>query len=416
MGKNRKTVFKGFCYTQCDDFARYLESMAAAGWHFKEWSAGLVFEKGAPEQAVYAVDVFIDGLESDLRPAVHTLEFADYCEAAGWKFVDAKQKFCIFKRIREDATDILTPGERLKNAAKAEWKRNIVQLVSMTWLAVFWVIRCLDHTSFINAVFSNTRLFTDIFTLLVVLLILSMSIWRLVWRHRAGKKVAQGQYRILTDNGPRFFAGISMAVMILYFAALCIAKDTQMFVWVLGIVLVMGIVSLIISKIRPDSETYFRIQTGIFVVLFFSMVIFNLVVLTQSDTHETDPDTLPLLYADIEPDAGELDGAVEIGDSSFLGSGYRYTLVYGDEYVFYDVYKTSHVWILDRIWDYESNRANNVDWTDCTAQWGASYAYRNDLGDYYVRFDGAILKFGVNETTYLSQEQIDIICNLLELR
>jgi hypothetical protein len=48
MAKNRKTVFKGFSYLQCDDFAAYLSHMAAKGWHFKEFNIGLVFEKGTP--------------------------------------------------------------------------------------------------------------------------------------------------------------------------------------------------------------------------------------------------------------------------------------------------------------------------------------------------------------------------------
>ena len=46
MGKTKKTTFKRFDYMHCDDFAKYLERMAAKGWHFKEWGAGLKFEKG----------------------------------------------------------------------------------------------------------------------------------------------------------------------------------------------------------------------------------------------------------------------------------------------------------------------------------------------------------------------------------
>ena len=75
MGKNRKTVFKGFDYMHCDDFARYLEEMAAKGWHFKEWGVGLKFEKGEPEQAVYAVEVFEKASDSEgylyTAPSLH---------------------------------------------------------------------------------------------------------------------------------------------------------------------------------------------------------------------------------------------------------------------------------------------------------------------------------------------------------
>ena len=115
MGNNRKTVLKHFGYLRCDDFAAYLTEMAAKGWHFKEWKIGLVFEKGKPENVRYAVEVFIKGSEYDMWPGPHTEEFAQYCEAAGWKLVDAKYKYMIFKQVREDAMDILTPQERLEN-------------------------------------------------------------------------------------------------------------------------------------------------------------------------------------------------------------------------------------------------------------------------------------------------------------
>ena len=68
MGKNKKTVLKSFDYLHCDDFAAYLMDMSRKGWHFKEWGAGLVFERGEPEEITYAVEVFIDGSEYTTRP------------------------------------------------------------------------------------------------------------------------------------------------------------------------------------------------------------------------------------------------------------------------------------------------------------------------------------------------------------
>ena len=117
MNRKKKTVLKGFDYMHCDDFAQYLEGMAAKGWHFREWGVGLKFEKGEPEEATYAVEVFTKASENDLRPTPDTEEFADYCEAAGWKFIDAKQKFCIFKKIEDDAAELFMPEERVANAS-----------------------------------------------------------------------------------------------------------------------------------------------------------------------------------------------------------------------------------------------------------------------------------------------------------
>ena len=92
MAKNVKTVRKSFEYRQCDDFAAYLNHMARQGWHFKQELYGLIFEQGEPEDAVYAVEVFSGASEYDTRPEPRTEEFAEYCEAAGWKMIDAWRK------------------------------------------------------------------------------------------------------------------------------------------------------------------------------------------------------------------------------------------------------------------------------------------------------------------------------------
>ena len=68
MSTDKKTVFKHFRYLRCDDFATYLEQMAANGWHLESWGAGLKFNRGEPEQTTYAVEVFSEATEYDTRP------------------------------------------------------------------------------------------------------------------------------------------------------------------------------------------------------------------------------------------------------------------------------------------------------------------------------------------------------------
>ena len=189
MAKNRKTVHKSFTYLQCDDFAAYLSKMAAEGWHFKEWKFGLVFEKGEPENAVYAVEVFINGTNYDMRPGDHTLNFAEYCEAAGWKLIDARAKFCIFKKIRADAVDIVTREERLQNATKA-YSKNLRPQV---FCAVIWALTVfLDFfpvSDFIDTVFSGISLVLSAYWVFYFMFTISKLIWFWVWQKKAKKKI-----------------------------------------------------------------------------------------------------------------------------------------------------------------------------------------------------------------------------------
>ena len=125
MAKNIKTIRRRFAYRQCDDFAAYLNHMARQGWHFKEWRAGLVFEKGEPENAVYAVEIFTDGTAHDMQPSYKAFNFAEYCEAAGWKLIDQREKWCVLKRTREDAVPIFTDEERFENVKNVTYVPSI---------------------------------------------------------------------------------------------------------------------------------------------------------------------------------------------------------------------------------------------------------------------------------------------------
>ena len=117
----KRVVFKKYHYRECDSFADYLERMAAKGWIFKGWKLGLVYYKDQPRKETYAVEIFPEGDENDKRPEPNTQEYARYCEEAGWELVDSTRKFCVFRKIREDAVPIVTEEERYENVCKAEW-------------------------------------------------------------------------------------------------------------------------------------------------------------------------------------------------------------------------------------------------------------------------------------------------------
>ena len=96
--REKKRIPNFFSYRDCDDFANYLNRQAKKGWHFREFRLGLVFEKGEPRDTFYRVEVFPKGSEDDFRGDRDTEEYADYCEEAGWKFVDSVRKFCVFEQ------------------------------------------------------------------------------------------------------------------------------------------------------------------------------------------------------------------------------------------------------------------------------------------------------------------------------
>lgn len=421
MRRNRKVVFKAVDYTSCDDFAHFLEEMAAKGWHFKEWSTGLVFEKGEPEQAVYAVEVFIDGSEYDVRPGPHTLNFADYCEAAGWKLIDGKRKFCIFKQLRPDAEPILTPQERVKNASKAFLRELLLQGALSLFLLIAIVLNFMMPSSFLTTVFSNTMLISmGIYGFYILFNVTRLTSFGF-WKRRANQQAEAGEYRVLNGRMQSVAYWCSILIIILFLVSFALQEKYLQLAWFMGYILIFGGAAWIIAKRRPDPETNSLIQTGAVVAVFLLFAVGTAVLIAtdNNETHLPEKEDAPLTYQDLGVDAGECTSQYSVEQGSILGTHLRYSMYYLEEYpersLSYTVYKTEHQWILDRIWDQQLEAAYNTNRTDCTDAWTAVAAFNNDQDQYYVRYEDAILILSAKPVT-LTDTQIDTVIDLLELR
>lgn len=422
MRNRKKTVLKAFDYIQCDDFAAYLMKMARSGWHFKEWGAGLIFEKGDPEDAVYAVEVFIDGSEYDTRPGIHTQEFAEYCEAAGWKLIDAKRKFCIFKKVKPDAVDIVTPQERLETIAKEEQKKIWYQLFIETW---FMVLQFLQYSGsgFTNRIFSNPMLLITVLWCVLWLSTVGRCIHFYIWKSQSRKKLDGGE-AVYFGKGKDIFSimqgwntWLCIAVMVVY--VLLSASSGQYWSLVLfSLILIPTILmAYLISKFRPDAVTNQVIQIVVPIVVFMLVMAFCVGMIMTGDTHSVALDEIPLLFEDIGGDAGALEKSTLDGSSSIYGSGLRCWLYYEQTHIYYQVYKSDHRWVLDKIWNAEMGRKYNQLGTDVNDIWQAEAAIQTFPGSYIVRYPGAVLILSFAEDTMLSAGQARIIRGaLLESR
>lgn len=132
----RKWVPKTYSYLQCDEMADWLGTMASKGWRFSCFRFGFLFEKCQPMEDAYDVQVFLKNQEGDLAPNEDTLDFAQFCAAAGWELVDSKGRFVVFRQIHGDAVPIYTPPEKLDAVFRAEIKKRLWLLPSAIWFMV----------------------------------------------------------------------------------------------------------------------------------------------------------------------------------------------------------------------------------------------------------------------------------------
>lgn len=170
---------------------------------------------------------------------------------------------------------------------------------------------------------------------------------------------------------------------------------------------------MIIDKLKLDKE----MNVALLAVLAIVFVSLIMAFWTKGSGDESSKEVVtPLVskdYRDVEDVVKEISYD---GERNVLGSVDRYMIFEEEEYIHYDIYKSKHAWILDRIWDELNEGSFDEETIDCTADWGAKEALTHNNRIYYVRYEQAILVFGDSEESHLSEAQIDTILKKLELR
>ncbi|MBP3451356.1 MAG: DUF2812 domain-containing protein [Agathobacter sp.] len=420
MARNTKTVLKGFDYMHCDDFAKYLSNMAAKGWHFKEWGVGLKFEKGEPKQAVYAVEVFTKASENDMRPEPNTQEFAAYCEAAGWKFIDAKQKFCIFKKVDENAVTLFTPEERINNAFKGTLSGSNLLLLAL--FALNAVLQWVNMLSFFEEqIFSVTSLFTVTAWTLLFFAYLVKTVYAFYKRNELKNVLKQGgRVHIGACEDGKYHVRLESIYLIvfmgLFLGYLFALGEKELVLLNGGVFVVTLLFAFILNKIRPSSDANIVIQL-VFSFFLITVIVVGAFSINFEEKEDEKVENLPVLISDYRECDDEIEEISVYKSENILGSVKTYFAFGEEESIYYNVYRTKHDWILDKIWEEElEDKKYNEELTECSKDWGAKKAFRNKIGIYYVRYENAILVFSDDIDIHLTVDQINIIRDKLDLR
>lgn len=420
----KKTVLKGFRYTECDDFASYLTEMSSNGWHFKEWKVGLVFEKGAPADICYAVEVFPKGSEMDVRTGPEAEEYAEYCTAAGWRLLDSRRKFCIFCRESPDAPPITTPEERLTNILQAQWKSWLSDSCSTTLLCIlYWVDFLAFHFS--RWIFNNFLLFLLAVLTFLALSELTRAFGLLVTAHRLKAELKEG-------NTPRYCAGKGARILqrisaVLHLLILCMLPAVAWQSGYRAAGAVIGIIVPVISILyvvlvfwfRPSREGNWmaQIALGLTIPLFAAIITITYFVGSDGNTASFSDTPLPL--------SQEAFGDCSLKDfyssQSIAGSLRHYSIcVQGkrtdgaaldSDNLWCWIYQSSHPEILDLIWEKETAKDLKQP-QDCTGQWNAVYALTDNSWRYYLRYPDRVAVLWT--TLDLDEEQIISLSQTLQ--
>jgi len=407
MAKNIKAVRKRFDYRQCDDFAAYLNHMARQGWHFKEFRSKLVFEKGEPEDAVYAVEIFTDGTEHDMQPSYKAFNFAEYCEAAGWKLIDQRVKWCVLKRVREDAVPIFTDEERFENV-KSVTNSSPGKILWADALFLIFMLGAIWYSPKYY-LFSPLGLVLSVYFPMKCLQNLCQSINYRSWCRDCENRLSRGEPLHFRHTHKKIIettlAFIPTLALLLYFS--------HSFMIPVAVLLIVSIIITLLGSLPGR----FRMDTNSTKILFtlsFSLLLFICIVLmgvsSYRDMHQPiqePPVPISVFRADETVITVDLDR-----DTTPFGSRLSCDLYTMGDDVSYFVYESQYGWVLDVVWDEEIRKANQKA-ENCANEWDALDAFRTTKGRYVVRYEDRILILKPG-TKPLNQDQIDSIVSALK--
>lgn len=409
----KRRIINTFCYRDCDAFSEFLHSQSLQGWHFKEFRFGLLFEKGEPADIFYTVEVFPKGTEMDTRPERDTEEYAEYCEAAGWRLIDSNRKFCVFCRTKEDAVPIVEPEERFANIRKAEWRLWLSGAIPV------FLLSGLQWYQFLTWNFKNW-IFSDLMPFLL-LFVTSACIEKFI----EGASLAYWSFtkkRMLKSGGIPVYGWkrrwIAKAFLsIIYFLPLffLVFYLKRSFVpYLLPAVLSLALLLLVtigIAFLRPArSDNYiFQIVAGIGFA-FCITVATAAMIFYDSDPEYTgkDAQAFPLIQADYR----QMNGAVTAVNTDHMENilGSKSYFLNESDSLSYTIYQSLHPWILDRLWadalpDREARQEDRTRvWESISA---VSYVYDNGISNELVRYPDKILILSTDEK--LDDRQIKVI-------
>lgn len=420
MKKTRRT-FPFFRPRECDGFAEYLKRQSMQGWHFKEWRFGMVFEKGEPKAENYRVEIFPKGADMDMRPGENTKEYAEYCEAAGWKFIDSRGKTCIFKQEVEDAVPIVEPEERFDTILKAEWSewRNsflVALLLSAWYFFVFWTM------DFEHWAFAGSLLFMLVSMLILAVLGIGDALYLMHWGKKQRQRLCNREEiyykkeRYSANYGRVFFWFVLLFMMVRNIYTPQIAG-----IWAANLIMIIGlfVISLIVSFWRPleiANET-FQVLSSVG-LLFVLSVLIICGVFDQGGLSgtRTEMSEIPLMQEDYNAVEGKAEVFYEESES-ILGKVCHADVEYSDsEELEYTVYKSPHLWVIDKLWDNVWNKTKPAH--DCKELWGAEKAYLTG-GEgfywYYIQYPNAVVDMRIYTEQELKPEDIAVMREKLNL-
>ena len=281
--RKKKRVIFNFLPYEYKSLEEYLEKMALKGWILEDINGyWLKFNKSAPKKLKYSFDImnkvsFWDGKNCD-----ESLEYREYCEKAGWKFVcesDRREIYC--SESDEDRREIHTDEiEKFNIMTKASLKYislNIITLICVLITPLMITIGSTDAHFLANTLSLSCVILSSVFLLQEMISIISFLVFFIKGKIsiRNGEKINYNfKVSILLKRLVRY---LFLIILLLILEALTIDYDINI-LKVLFIIIGLSFISeYIVNFIRDKNYKNKRI---IILSFYFVLIIVMLSIIT----------------------------------------------------------------------------------------------------------------------------------------
>jgi heme/copper-type cytochrome/quinol oxidase subunit 2 len=189
--RNKKTVVFLYEPYECSALEEYFEVMAESGWLIKSISRPFLrFEKIEPKKLKFSVDILNKISSYDPDDSEDALDYREYCEAAGWKYVCQDKKIQVFYTEDYNSTiDIQTDeGEKFKSVVKASMKNVFSYILTVAlWILLIWINLSRGDISY--DITSNLMIATLVSICTGIIIYVSKIMSFIIWFFKAKKQV-----------------------------------------------------------------------------------------------------------------------------------------------------------------------------------------------------------------------------------
>ena len=192
----KKTTFFPYSPYECSAVEEYLEIMAERGWLLESISKPFFkFKRIEPKKLKFSVDILNKISYFDPNDSNDALNYREYCEAAGWKYLCQDKKIQVFYAEDYNSTIDIHTDENEK--FKAVFNASIFEVIMQIFLVIvmgfnfYMQVFALDSTYLLT---SNVSLVSSLIIGAFVIISTTRTINFFIWVIKARKKLKKNRF------------------------------------------------------------------------------------------------------------------------------------------------------------------------------------------------------------------------------